>query len=843
MSILNGKTENTTLFSLAQDNKNTADISVQDPFFSTNQVINKESWNKSYPYRLVVYKRSDDGSYALAKHSDLSDSQSSGNAPAQFTLPIPPENLSVSTPFAINTSVTLGGIVEEHNGIPIRMIQFSGTTGVFPLRDSPGVGGNGAFGGILGVGSAIQNLGKKPLILTAQEQTSGDGVEMSGYFQFRLLQRFLESYALAKKTGKGRSLILAFQMIKDQAVYLVTPITFDLTRNAGSPWEYNYSIALKAWKRIDIDNLGMNVTSPFENPGSIMDILNKGLAMVRSARKVLNALSSTIRSVPGDMEHSIFEPARQAALFCKDGLGVGLAFSDLPTSIARSARNSVIEFATTKQSANNFSSKFDKDGQEAFRFFKDLQKIAIANGFIDGGFSSNNGRQTTSPRPKSNELASETITSGASGSSTASEYFATGNGMPQGALDAISPGLLNVPPEIIKAIGQERNNIRLLRRADFERFRDGAIKFADDFADSVGLNDTVYDEVYNRTSKKQNRIATDDDFDILFALNELATAFDILSTSGRVDRFKIDSIQYIAGLARRSGIAFTEPASKFLIPFQYGATLENLATKYLGNPDRWIEIAALNGLKEPYIDEEGFSIPLTTNGNGNTFFLANARNLYVNQPVSLESLTKNKTYRILKRIDKFTETQYMITVDGENDLGDYIVTDKATLHAFLPDTVNSQMSIYIPSSVGIDEADFELKAIPGVDELDPLFRVGGADLLIDKHGDLVVTENGDLKLAVGLNNIIQKAQIRVNIKKGTLNGHPGVGLPAEIGASVADINAQDILESMQGLFSDDPAFESVSAVSIQLSGPALSLDARLNIAGVSQQVPISVLIR
>ena len=56
-------------------------------------------------------------------------------------------------------------------------------------------------------------------------------------------------------------------------------------------------------------------------------------------------------------------------------------------------------------------------------------------------------------------------------------------------------------------------------------------------------------------------------------------------------------IEAVAGLARASGIAFTVPTSKFAVPFPYGMTLEMLAAQYLGSRDRWMEIAALNGLR------------------------------------------------------------------------------------------------------------------------------------------------------------------------------------------------------------------------------------------------------
>jgi hypothetical protein len=83
--------------------------------------IDGTRWNKVYPYQLIIVEKTASG-YA--------------NTGKVFTLPIPPTDMQISTPFAITTSVTLGGIVEEHNGAPLRQIQFSGTTGVVPLKGS-----------------------------------------------------------------------------------------------------------------------------------------------------------------------------------------------------------------------------------------------------------------------------------------------------------------------------------------------------------------------------------------------------------------------------------------------------------------------------------------------------------------------------------------------------------------------------------------------------------------------------------------------------------------------------------------------------------------------------------
>ena len=82
-----------------------------------------QNWNKQFPFQLLTLRRRKGSTgYSTA---DIEDS---------FTLPIPPEAMSMTTEFAVSTAVTLGGVMEEHNGAPLRTIHLSGTTGVLPLR-------------------------------------------------------------------------------------------------------------------------------------------------------------------------------------------------------------------------------------------------------------------------------------------------------------------------------------------------------------------------------------------------------------------------------------------------------------------------------------------------------------------------------------------------------------------------------------------------------------------------------------------------------------------------------------------------------------------------------------
>ncbi len=119
------------------------------------------------------------------------------------------------------------------------------------------------------------------------------------------------------------------------------------------------------------------------------------------------------------------------------------------------------------------------------------------------------------------------------------------------------------------------------------------------------------------------------------AINGIITSTDqfisyLKDNGNQVDQTP-SSLEFVAGLAQQAGIFFNIPKSKYAVPMPYGHSLERLALQYLGNANRWHEIATLNNLRDPYIDEEGFAIALLTNAVGHQIVLPNVDNLFVSQ--------------------------------------------------------------------------------------------------------------------------------------------------------------------------------------------------------------------
>lgn len=803
------------------------DRAYQEPLWEFVE-IGRDRWNKNYPYRLAVYKRGDNGDWTLDEKRI-----------PPFTLPLPPESLTISTPFAITTSATLGGIVEEHNGAPFKMLTISGTTGVLPLRgkvNSQALDARSIQASVFaGATTAFQNAQSlfQPKrisnVVPRADVDSGDLSYGTGYYQYKLLERFFDAYAGFKKTAEGRNYVMAVEMWKDSNIFLVSPIAVNLNRSASSPLEYNFSLQFKAWKRVQPTNGGEAVLGHLpiaRDP----NLLARALNGLQEGQRAMEAGKKILQGVRADVKYALGEPLRQTILFCKDVLGVVNTATDFPENIITDLREPLLETISLRSTAEATGANFKSSVNRAQKAVSDLSvqvsKAAINSGRLgqlsDGKIGYQDGLKTVKAAAHpANKIFAEPADN--------FEYFQT-----------VIPGNLQLRPETQEKIQAEKRRIKLLKREDFEKARDSVLGVLNDFENSIGAGNSTYESVYRLPTRPSSRVPTDLDYELIYHLNEIVMHMDKLAASATINQNEVSAIDFIAGLANRAGIAFQTPASKFLVPFPYGSTLEQLSVRYLGTADRWHEIAVLNGLQAPYVDEIGFSLTLLANGYDNDVYVSDVSQLFVNQSVWLSSSNQPRTQRRISKIRTISPNQHVVTLTGEKNLSQYTIAAGAFIQAFKPNTINSQMSVYIPSDIIAEDTDFRYKAVPGVDYFDPLVRAGGIDLLLTSDGDLVVTPDGDGRLAVGLTNIVQKVKLVLNTPRGSLMHHENYGFPVQVGDSTADMSAQDILRICQGLFADDPTFTGVESASVLKTGPTVKITLSVGIAGTQTVVPITV---
>jgi len=778
------------------------------------------NWNKLFPYQLLIMKRTD-GKWAP-------DDKTRG----RFTLPISPQSLSIDMPFAFQVEATQGGIIEQSNGSPFRDIVLQGNTGVLPLRSATAAPTKfSALSGIFaGTVSAVSTLTKSANQLAgttpnnvnpdSEFESGGDMHEGTGYFQFLLLKRYLEWYSNAKKGPAGANLALGFAVWKENEIYLVTPSKFSVNRSGQSALTYNYTLAMRAWKRIVQSPGEAGTVPPVAFPGRDANTYAKVLNGIENARKVLENGRNVLQAVRSDANSLVFGNIRRVTLAAKDVIGTAFSVADFPASMASDFQKGILESQTLLDS---LGPDVTAKTAELIKHFESLKQETQKN-------KTGSGDTETNKSALSNQK----------GSSPALRAVAN----PEDYYDfwsRIKIDTLNLRGDTIRRVDAERAAVNNFRREDYETIRNDIASVLADFEAAVGVGDPTYNAIYGSSNRKLVRSEpSDGDWDIIFNLGEIIRQMDALAASSSVNKQQNDTAtDFIAGFAQRSGIAFTKPTSKFLVPFPYGYTLEQLSAKYLGSPDRWIEIASLNGLKSPYVDEVGFTQDFVTNGNGNKFSVIDAGRYYVGQPIWLSCLGVKREKRHISKIDVLSSTLAIITVDGLADLSKFTLAQEAFVQAFIPETVNSLQYIYIPSSE-VTETDWLTKSIPGVDQFDPMYRIGGVDLLIDANGDLVITKDGTTRLAVGLTNLIQRVRIGVATPQGSLARHPNFGFGILSGTSTADISAKDVLQAAKSFIANESGFKSVTYAAVQKSGNGMIISMAVEVAGINKTVPISV---
>jgi hypothetical protein len=386
---------------------------------------------------------------------------------------------------------------------------------------------------------------------------------------------------------------------------------------------------------------------------------------------------------------------------------------------------------------------------------------------------------------------------------------------------------------------------------DFLTLQSNIVAFRDTQADTLGLTDATYNSTFGRSPAAQQKTAQVQDIQFLATLQSTVQNIDFVLAN----LFAVDTVVDPFALARANAnnpdINIGSYSSGQLVRFQYGDDLESLATRYFGDPSRWLDIAIANGLQPPYIDEIGITIPLQANASGDQINIAatdsqgndNSARFYVNQTIFLTSTAVPFPNQVrVTNITQIPSTGDLVITLNNDSLNLYTTANQAAVLVYTPDTINSHQFILIPSTQPLpnqrqDTVPWFLAQSPEAEKL------LGIDLLLSPTDDLVFTPNHDFALSFALQNAVQAMRLKVVTELGELRYHQGFGLVNVIGNKNNNIALvkSSITNSLVSQVSQDSRFDRIEALNIFYvananAAPALVIVMEVRLAGGRNQV-------
>jgi hypothetical protein len=626
---------------------------------------------------------------------------------------------------------------------------------------------------------------------------------------------------MAKKNPENKGWRLVFDCPKTNESFIVTPLQYVVTKSQRSPGEHLYNMQFKAWKRVQV---GGTPTSVGQGPIPLdSNFFQNIVSSLDRARSAMSSAFNVVRAVRADVAQ-VFDQVRKVTLLAKDLGGLVISVGDLPSKIGKD-----ITSATKKRSL-------------------DLDSDIIRNGKRDRDFSRKSEKkilkivsQIRASNSNNEGLTSEQVNDGLLGEdakdlNNTSELNDVFN-QPEANFDffsLINTGDLDLTPEQRGAIQDEIELNSLLSIEEVKEIKREVQNLILDLTNSFGAGDEFFSEVFGRPAPRKRPIPmTLEEFELITKLEEAVLNLNIFTATRELDDSRKQSpLEYVGGLADDSAITFnSDSTAKILAPVPFGLTMQQISARYLGDPDRYNEIITLNNLKSPYIDEDGFSYDFLTNGDGRQFNINTNKNLYEGQKIRLFSNTIPVFTRKITAIEKITDTNFLITVDGkddeENTLTRLKASEGAKIKAFLPGTVNSQNQIYIPSNEAVTE-EAKTFDIPFLKE-DTLTGISKIDWLLDDSGDIVLNSFGEASLANGTTNLIQALKMKVTTQKGSLLSNPTFGLSLTPGINVTDAEIGNILKDLRDMVLQDSRFDAIENIEINILPPdvSISINARL----------------
>jgi hypothetical protein len=414
------------------------------------------------------------------------------------------------------------------------------------------------------------------------------------------------------------------------------------------------------------------------------------------------------------------------------------------------------------------------------------------------------------------------------------------------------PFLLNIEMGALRMTVEETNlynleieRISKLNSKDFRAMRNLLRKRIVSAASLAGKGDNRGSQIFGGQNAGQSSVSSFSDFvDIenLIRIEELV--------EGVIFHFKQneDRPPNILALTERNikeGSSFGV-ASAYLsyTPVPFSGSLEEMSNRYLGDTTKWFELVTINNLQPPYVDENGTKYMLASPGGLNNVTITSepSSDVHVGQTVKVGSVTYIEESRVVERKTLNDDGSMTLILSGDQTLNSLVPSDKAYVRIYKPNTVNSSSLILIPSDV---RSSIPTPLTPTSDRLRRLDKdllSFGIDLKRNEFtGDLEIDGNGNIAMAIGMENIRQAVYWAVQTSPNSLPFHPDKGFDLGIGETF--FGSETEMSLLAGIISknilQDPRFSSCEVANITSAGNSISMRLLVTVGDSGTPLPLS----
>lgn len=513
---------------------------------SVSNVINEsdKSWRKSLGYGFQVVRVKENGGDPVAAENWK-----------EFILQINPQDLSQDEIFAIQVTPTYSGVLVEHQGTTLKDIQINGTTGLSPNRRE---------------GGAFPQSGR-PVFAAGH----------SGYKEFHDLRTYIRTYVEQKRNDQGKSegeLRLIWRNLRDKEDLFVEPQRFSMKRSAKKPHLYDYSISLKAIgiaKGINNKKDWLAKIDDFVE--DVQDALDVGLKTIQGAIGFVSTVQQDIKStVMGPV--LTYSLALQAI---KGGKNKIKSLSQFKKDIKKSVN---AQLAVGKLSGDTKVQSDLKKAKDA-----EAQKQAKEAG--------------SSAKANTQALTKENIKKTLENIIKAYDNITDFVGIDSGAYAEVKGYISTLKSETEKAGYDELKVLNALgqfKTAMYKLLQDNKLYTPSPQASAEQIN-KLYED--GKASKQQSA-ALKQKAELEASILKSNLAGDIVAkkqAENDLAKLKADQAKLIGKASKFAKLNSSAKTSKTVVVLG-GDTIQTIAAKYLGDPDKFKELVLYNGLKPPYVD-------------------------------------------------------------------------------------------------------------------------------------------------------------------------------------------------------------------------------------------------